>query len=611
MPNANPPPVLVEPRSAITEVFESGGLLAIRLASNETHGFYDGVTQQTVVVRNQTVTSGSVTPRNGTYTTNNTGNDGTGAFLITTTSWPGGNKGEGGELVGFTGPLLKIIPDTTQNIDIYRVDGDPNTVLVASRASGGGGGGGGNTLDGAYDQGGSGSGRTITADNGAVTIAGPASAGNEALTVSHDKTDQIAMTVSGGGTNRTVAALNVQTANLNAATDSVLVVSSDTAGGSVVENLKVTHQGVIGQSDQAAPQITANQTDTSRNAIMQLTTNSKSSTIQQDPSGVFSVTSNTTMNVLGTAGLVIDVVSSGVVQAGVTGCGVSLGQPPTTLNTNAASVGGPHAASSERSLVVGQGNTATDDSLAVGENCTAAVNSIALGNAANASLYPGGNALTMAANNDAGGATVNTLVLDSAAQIPGAPTSPIAPGSAGPGAGVGNVYLDAGGVYSGGADYAEMFEWNDGNANSTDRRGFFVSLVNGNKIEVGNSNVVGVVSSSPAVIGDAADLSWQGKYERDEFGGMVYQMVDGKRVPKPSSTYNPTQPYTPRRGRKEWAPIGLVGKLYVRSAQALTAGSKCSANSSGYAVSGNDYHILRVIRQPTSSKYGIIEILMK
>ena len=42
-------------------------------------------------------------------------------------------------------------------------------------------------LDGAYDQGGSGSGRSITADNGAVTIAGPASAGNEALSVSHDK----------------------------------------------------------------------------------------------------------------------------------------------------------------------------------------------------------------------------------------------------------------------------------------------------------------------------------------------------------------------------------------------------------------------------------------
>ena len=70
-------------------------------------GFKDGVTQQTVVVRNQA----GGTPRNGTYTANNTGSDGTGDFLITTTSWPGGASGTGGELVGFTGPVLKIIPD--------------------------------------------------------------------------------------------------------------------------------------------------------------------------------------------------------------------------------------------------------------------------------------------------------------------------------------------------------------------------------------------------------------------------------------------------------------------------------------------------------------------
>ena len=77
MPNANPPPVLVEPRSAITEVFDSGGLLAIRLASNQTHGFYDGVTQQTPVVRNQA----GGTPRNGTLLTIHS--DGTGDLNYT------------------------------------------------------------------------------------------------------------------------------------------------------------------------------------------------------------------------------------------------------------------------------------------------------------------------------------------------------------------------------------------------------------------------------------------------------------------------------------------------------------------------------------------------
>jgi len=42
--------------------------------------------------------------------------------------------------------------------------GDTTTIAAA------GGGGGGNTLDGAYDEGGAGVGRTITADTGAVEI---------------------------------------------------------------------------------------------------------------------------------------------------------------------------------------------------------------------------------------------------------------------------------------------------------------------------------------------------------------------------------------------------------------------------------------------------------
>ena len=311
--------------------------------------------------------------------------------------------------------------------------------------------------------------------------------------------------------------------------------------------------------------------------------------------------------VVSTGGAVTLSATGGVVHVN-SGTGLCNGDVPATINTHAASIGTTHTASVERSLVIGQGNTAVDDSLAVGESCTALVNSMALGNQANSTAYTNGHVLVMAANNDAGGPSPNTLVLDATNAIPAHPAAAIAPPTSP--TGVGNVYLDAGGVYSGGADYAEMFEWNDGNVNSADRRGLFVSLVNGNKLSVGGSNVIGVVSS-PVVIGDAAELSWHGKYERDEFGGIVYQTIDGMRRPKPSTTYIPTQTYTPRRMRKEWAPIGLVGKLHVRSAQALTAGNKCSANSSGYAVSGNDYHILRVIRQPTSTLYGIIEILMK
>jgi hypothetical protein len=156
-----------------------------------------------------------------------------------------------------------------------------------------------------------------------------------------------------------------------------------------------------------------------------------------------------------------------------------------------------------------------------------------------------------------------------------------------------------------------MFEWDDGNANSADRRGFFVSLVNGNKLEVGNSDVIGVISARPVVIGDAAELSWRGQYVTDEFGSPIYDMVDGHKVPRTNPNFDSTLRYTPRRGRKEWGIVGLVGKLYVRSAQVLSPGSRCTANSGGYAVAGNDYRVLQVIRQATSTQYGIVEILMK
>jgi len=64
------------------------------------------------------------------------------------------------------------------------------------------GGGGANTLDGSYDQGGSGAGRTITADSGAVTITTPDGANNIALSVAQNNgtNNPIAMEVINVGT---------------------------------------------------------------------------------------------------------------------------------------------------------------------------------------------------------------------------------------------------------------------------------------------------------------------------------------------------------------------------------------------------------------------------
>lgn len=596
MPNSVRGPTLTRKEALVTSAFNSGGKVAIRLASNDNGSFnlFEIVTL-----------TGSTNSKDGTYTIQSYGNDATGDFLITTTTYSG-SDGAGGTLTGIFKPANKITADTSNSMDMRETSG--GVFQIASRSSAGGTG---NTLDGAYDQGGSGSGRSINADNGAVTITGT---GNNAVDLRVDA-NAVALTVTSVlGTNATEPVVDIQQDNLTNNETAAVRVSTATTGNTVANKFIVNNNGIIGQGETTEPQIIA-QSATGGDATIGLRTNSKTSFLDQNSAGALTITGNasatltsTEASVVSTGGAVTLTATGGVVHVN-SGTGFCNGDVPATINTHGASIGTTHTASYERSLVIGQSNTAVDDSLAVGETCTALVNSMALGNQASSQPYTNGHVLVMAANNDAGGPSPNTLVLDATNAIPGHPTAAIAP-PASP-TGVGNVYLDTGGVYSGGADYAEMFEWNDGNANSADRRGLFVSLVNGNKLSVGGSNVIGVVSSSPVVIGDAAELSWHGKYERDEFGGIVYQTIDGMRRPKPSTSYIPTQTYTPRRMRKEWAPIGLVGKLHVRSAQALTAGNKCSANSSGYAVSGNDYHILRVIRQPTSTLYGIIEILMK
>ena len=85
----------------------------------------------------------------------------------------------------------------------------------------------------------------------------------------------------------------------------------------------------------------------------------------------------------------------------------------------------------------------------------------------------------------------------------------------------GNGRFD-GGADIGNADYAEMFEWSDGNPNNEDRRGYSVVLV-GEQIRPATSSddpadILGVISGNPGVLGDAAALNWNNRYLKDEFG---------------------------------------------------------------------------------------------
>ena len=178
----------------------------------------------------------------------------------------------------------------------------------------------------------------------------------------------------------------------------------------------------------------------------------------------------------------------------------------------------------------------------------------------------------------------------------------------------GNVFRvnGAGGVFgvgafnTSGADYAEMFEWEDGNKLDEDRRGITVVLGNSGMIHMATetdkpTDVIGVVSVNPSVVGDTKWNEWSGRYLRDKFGtklsNTVYyisnvsneaeivrcgindtppdgyeKIISSEFIENPK--YNPADKYIARGDRSEWSPIGLVGKLRVLPDQIVNPGWK-------------------------------------
>lgn len=185
----------------------------------------------------------------------------------------------------------------------------------------------------------------------------------------------------------------------------------------------------------------------------------------------------------------------------------------------------------------------------------------------------------------------------------------------------GNGYFD-GVADAGGADYAEYYEWADGNINEEDRIGVSVIFVEGTDTirpslpEDDPSKIIGIVSAMPAIVGNTASLSWGGMTKKDDFGRRVKRVIklytfeyeviaqdesgdtkmhtgtfredddppegvnefplDAVVTEKEewdiNTDYDPNLDYTPREKRVEWDAIGLVGKL--RMVKGLPTGDR-------------------------------------
>lgn len=142
----------------------------------------------------------------------------------------------------------------------------------------------------------------------------------------------------------------------------------------------------------------------------------------------------------------------------------------------------------------------------------------------------------------------------------------------------GNLAI-AGTMSSAGADYAEFFEWKDGNPEAEDRVGYIVSL-DGDKIILANEGdyILGVVSGTATVLGDNPEWNWAKRWVTDDFGRIQYEdkvihhEAEGEipawdetiKAPIVNPDYDPDKKYIKRADRPEWSAVGMMGKLYVR-----------------------------------------------
>ena len=727
MPGTTPAPSFTRISVGVTSIEQVSGAVVFRCTGNTNPGFVTGDTA--------TISGNSVGGYNTDHTVTGTGTDGTGPYVILGFASYTSN-GTGGLVYSQRQPIVDLIGKSgTANVQIVK-SGSQHvlSLLEGGQGGGGGGGGGSNTLDAAYDQGGSGSGRSVTVDSGAISFTTPASAGSGTLEVSSSEGSQtpVAITHTSSGT-VTAPAVRIEGNKLATASVEILDVFgavTPTATGTSLFTVKggeavvnesavdydfriecqsgvstgphsvansLVHEGSTGRlglgilapeaalhikhkGATAGVQVTG--TESSGNQPYLLLENNYTQ-VQRSSGGTFLFVIQPAPVNSGSGGSAavqgaVNFTSSGYVQvASMTAAGENTsvfngwvhrmdnGFSVGTTNLGASLVEstcvtiGEHAGTSgvvERSLVVGRENSANNNALAVGADCNAATESVAVGVSADTSGYPASPTIVLNNGSSAGGgggSTANTVVIDSGNQAPGGAVSI---GGAG---GNGNVYLEAGVFASGAADYAEMFEWADGNSknnpgSAVDRRGLFVyldpasssGLQDSMKIAPGyvaasakgyGSPPIGVVSGRPVILGDAGELQWTQTHEVDDFGATKYQVVKGKKLPKVNPNYNPSKSYLPRSQRVEWTAVGMLGKLFVRTSgvQPITAGDYVTPDpATGMAVpspamgpgtksnfptphaahqSGTEFHylVLRVMRQATKAQYGVVEILLK
>ena len=157
-----------------------------------------------------------------------------------------------------------------------------------------------------------------------------------------------------------------------------------------------------------------------------------------------------------------------------------------------------------------------------------------------------------------------------------------------------------------GGDYAECFEWADGNTGDEDRIGYLVELKGDKIVKADSEDILGIISGAAGIIGDNAN-EWNNKYLKDKWGricyyrdtaifdveGNVIGYTKGDKILNPD--YDSEKEYLSRSERAEWGIVGLLGKLICRDDGTSIVG--------GYVRAINGI----ATNSPEKTKYKVIE----
>ena len=162
----------------------------------------------------------------------------------------------------------------------------------------------------------------------------------------------------------------------------------------------------------------------------------------------------------------------------------------------------------------------------------------------------------------------------------------------------GNLLIAGNLQQNNGCNFAEYFEWADGNPNNEDRVGYMVST-DGEKLIIATTieDCIGVVTGTGAFIGDAASVEWKDRFLRDEWGRVLTEEVNGEIKQIENPNYDPEREYIPRMYRKEWSPVGLVGRVYTRQDGTLTVNGYATCMNGVATKADKGYKVLKIVNE--------------